>query len=253
MNITEETPFVISLTSLPTRISNLKRNIHSLLTQNYTNYEVHLNLPRKTEFDGVWDETSAHGIEYNERLKIFYVNDVGSITKIYYTLQRTSNYIISVDDDFIYHPDMLHEYNNNVKQFPNHVIGFGGIYTVGRETDGTLEFISCPREPTRVGAIEGYKSVCYKPEFFDKEFFDTWYKKSWNDDLIIGSWLGYKNISKYVLSYSKESNFVCDTLTFPLIEALRNQPSGVHHHRIKEEWNAYQQFYNSELGEYLNR
>ena len=230
-----ETPFVISLTSLPNRNSNLRENIHSLITQNYKNYEVHLNLPKKTLYNGEYSNTNKPDIEESDKLKIFYVDDVGSITKIYYTLQRTKNYIISVDDDFVYHPDMLQEYNNIVKKYPNASVGFNGIYPVGKKTNGDLDFIGSPKiSPVRVGAIEGYKSVCYKPEFFDKEFFEQWYNKSWNDDLIIGSWLGYKNIPKYIVSYSKEKDFKNRMISFPLVKKLDNPLSGVNHHRIKE-------------------
>ena len=104
----EETNFIISLTTLPNRIKYLKIVIDALCNQKYDNYEVHLNVPINTKFDGKYEADLEH--LKNDKLKIFFVEDVGAVTKLYYTLLRTTNpeqRIITVDDDFIYNEDII--------------------------------------------------------------------------------------------------------------------------------------------------
>ena len=48
----QETNFIISLTTLPPRFKHLKMVLDSLCEQAYDNYEVHLNVPKETKFDG---------------------------------------------------------------------------------------------------------------------------------------------------------------------------------------------------------
>lgn len=249
-----EQRFVISLTTLPNRNASLRENINSLLSQNYSNFEIHLNVPKESPLNGHWNDLN---IPSDDKLKVFWVDDIGAITKLYYTLKRTNDRIITVDDDFIYHPDMLNEYNNLVQVLPDYALGFAGIYPVGFETDGELNCVGClPSDMyTNVGILEGYKSICYKPEWFDQEFFEEWYNKHYNDDLTISSWLGYKGIEKCLIPYSKETNFQNRMLSFPLIAPLSNPISGVHHLREPEGGSAvsYKKFYNSELGQYIKK
>lgn len=251
-----ETNFIISLTTLPNRSANINDVLLSLCSQNYDNYEVHLNVPKQTEFDG------SYNIDFpfikHDKLKIFYVDDVGAITKIYYTLKRTyspSQRIISVDDDFIYSPDMLSIYNYSIQHLPDAVLGFAGIYPIGLESNGDLNCIGClePGNYCEVGILEGYKSICYRRDFFDDEFFDKWYKVHYNDDLTISSWLGYKNILKLCISYPYETDCVNRMLSFPLVNQVYNPISGVYHHREVEGGSqvSYKKFYNSELGIYI--
>ncbi len=47
----DETHFIISLTTLPSRFNNLKHCLMSLLNQKYDNFEVHLNIPKFTSLE----------------------------------------------------------------------------------------------------------------------------------------------------------------------------------------------------------
>ena len=102
-----ENKFIISLSTLPSRYDSLKQCLISLLEQNYSNYEIHLNIPKYNKFEGAY----THNLDFNDdKLKIYYIDDIGPISKIYYTLERTKNMnqrIISVDDDFKYNKDFL--------------------------------------------------------------------------------------------------------------------------------------------------
>ena len=173
----KETNFIISLTTLPPRIEHLGLVLDSLCKQDYENYEVHLNVPTETKFDGKYSEDLSH-FDYGDKLKIFYVDDVGAVTKLYYTLLRSESpeqRIITVDDDFVYNKQMLLEYNEYIHDNPeisDDVFGFAGVYPVlETPTDGNLDCIGALDEPTRVGIVEGYKSVCYKRSHFNDDFF----------------------------------------------------------------------------------
>lgn len=254
--------YIISLTTLPNRIHNIKNVLYSLCNQEYDNYEVHLNVPKITKYDGDFDISfDFKGFENDDRLKVFYVEDIGAITKIYYTLKRSEDpeqRIISVDDDFIYSSEMISIYDEMLENyFDEGVLGFAGIWPVEIETDGTLNCVGCinPDEYLKVGLLEGYKSICYKRKYFDYEFFEHWYKIDYNDDLTISSWLGYKNIDKILIPYKNEKECYNKLLSFPLTEMLFNPISGVSHLREPEGGSSvtYKKFYNSIYGQYLKR
>jgi glycosyltransferase involved in cell wall biosynthesis len=249
----EETNFIISLTTLPNRIKHLKRVIDSLCNQKYDNYEVHLNVPTETQFDGTYDADLEH--LKNDKLKIFFVEDVGAVTKLYYTLLRTNNAeqrIITVDDDLIYDEYMLDEYNYQITKNSNDVIGFTGIYPVERsyKANGTLDFVGPVSEPMEVGILEGYKSVCYMRKHFTADFFKNGYKLHYNDDLAVFSWLGMNGIKKVCIPYRFELDFNTRMLSFPLKEEITYPKSGINHQRDAEGGSAvsYKKFYNSTNG-----
>lgn len=252
--------YIISLTTLPNRIHNIKNVLYSLCNQDYDNYEVHLNVPKTTKYDGDFDNSfDFKGFENDDRLKVFYVEDIGAITKIYYTLKRVEDpeqRIISVDDDFIYSSEMISIYDEMVENyFDEGVLGFAGIWPVDLESDGSLNGVGCINtdEYMLVGLLEGYKSVLYKRKYFDDEFFNDWYKIHYNDDLTIASWLGYKNVKKILIPYKKEINFYNRLLSFPLTQPVHNAISGVAHLREPEGGSSvsYKKFYNGDFGKYL--
>lgn len=251
------THFILSLTTLPSRTVTINRVLESLCRQNYEHFEVHLNVPIKTRHDGEFDR-SFKFLE-SDRLKVFFVEDVGAITKIYHTLARVTDpeqRIISVDDDFTYSPDMLAVYDRMLENaFQQDAIGFAGIWPVGKRSDGTLDFVGGlrPGSPARVGLLEGYKSVCYKRSHFSEEFFASWYKLHHEDDLVLSSWLGYQGVKKFCVPYERESVFVSRLLSFPLVATLPLPTSGVARERESAGSTAvsYKKFYNSEFGRYL--
>ena len=169
--------FIISLTTLPSRYKSLKECLQSLLNQNYSNYEIHLNIPKKNKFEGPY----THKLDYNnDKLKIFYIHDIGSISKIYYTLDRIEDHnqrIISVDDDIIYDKDMLIEYNKVLDMYNDSCIGYAGICKVNNNDKYKHSCIGPVKTPQCVGILEGYKSICYKRNFFSDDFLITKKKK----------------------------------------------------------------------------
>lgn len=252
----EETNFIISLTTLPPRFKYLNLVLDSLCNQDYDNYEVHLNVPKKTKNEGEYYHDLKQ-FEHYDNLKIFYVDDIGAVTKLYYTLKRCNSSeqrIITVDDDFVYNKMMLYEYNDYINQHEDiseHVFGFAGVYPVyDTPTDGTLDCIGAVTSPIRVGIVEGYKSVCYKRSHFTEDFFENGYKYHYNDDLAVFAWLGLNGVQKWCIPYRFETNFNNRVLTFPLVNALEYPKSGININRDAEGGSvvSYKKFYNTEYG-----
>ena len=247
-----ETNFIISLTTLPSRYESLKQCLKSLLEQNYDNYEIHLNIPKNNKLEGPY----KHKLEFNnDKLKIYYVDDIGPISKLFYTLERTKNMnqrIISVDDDIIYNKNMLKEYNKILSNsnYLDCCIGFAGIYPLN---NNNTFWVSNNKKPVYAGIIEGYKSACYKRNFFDDNFFTSIKKKNmewaynkiyYEDDVIISSYLGYKKIIKVVMPID---NFN------PIVKVIKNKISGCNNYRKEygDSVNNIKKFYNSRFGKYI--
>lgn len=253
-----ETNFIVSLTTLPPRFEHLGSVLDSLCNQDYSNYEVHLNVPKETKFDGKYSEDLSQ-FDY-DRLKIFYVDDIGAVTKLYYTLLRSKNSnqrIITVDDDFIYNSSMLSEYDyyiKNNKDITDNVFGFAGVYPIlDNPTDGELDCVGALKEPMRVGIVEGYNSVCYKRSHFTEDFFENGYKYHYNDDLAVFAWLGLNGVEKWCIPYRFENNHTNRIVTFPLEREIRYPKSGINHQRDAEGGSSvsYKLFYNTEHGKGL--
>ena len=252
-----ETKFIISLSTLPSRYDSLKQCLKSLLEQNYINYEIHLNIPKYNKFEGAY----THKLDFNDdKLKIYYIDDIGPISKVYYTLERTTDMnqrIISVDDDIIYNKDLLKKYNmilsNN--NYSDCCIGFSGIYALNNNGHWDNSFWVCDgnKIPVYVGIIQGYDSACYKRSFFDDNFFTSLKKKDmewapnsiyYEDDVIISSYLGYKKIMKVVMPSDKFK---------PRVNHIKNKISGCNNYR-KEYGGSVQNiknFYKSKFGKYI--
>ena len=253
-----ERNFIITLTTIPSRYESLLQCLDSLIKQNYSNYEIHLNIPINTKFEGKYTKDITIN---NDKLKIFYVNDLGPITKIYYTLKRVNNleqFIITVDDDFTYDCNMLQLYNTQVSKLSNFAIGFAGIYPINNSEQFFIGGSIPAKEPTFVGVLEGYKSVCYKRKFFDNDFFEQILQKNmiwnndihtqWMDDIVISGYLGYKNINKVCIPQPPNKN------SFPLCKDLYNKPSGCHNYRnIYGNISAIKNYYRSRLGKYIKK
>jgi hypothetical protein len=257
--ITNENPLVIiSLSTTTTRLSEnregwgLQPVINKLLNLTYNNYEIHLNIPYlsyKTQEEYVIPDWLFELEKSNEKLKIFRCNDYGAITKILPTLIRTEEperIIITVDDDLNYHEDFIEYHLYKRMTYPDAALGFAGISSI----DGTCHFCTTLRNDTKVKILEGYKTVSYLRKFFKDDFFTDFVGQSWNDDIVISSYLGKENISKIVMSYNKDTNFNAVVESFPVINSISNEKSGCSYYREKSVSDNSDKFY--KLG-FLNR
>lgn len=213
---------ILSLTTLPIRWNRIKPCLDSLLNQEHDDFEIHLNLPLKSESFNGFEFGSIKDI--HPKIKVFYVDDLGPITKIYYTLQRykgTNQTIISVDDDVVYHSKMIQEYEKWITIHSNDTLGFKGIDLV----DGSFESVRDVDTPTETDILEGYKSVCYNANHFEDDFFNEFYKRNVFDDPTLSGYLKIKGINRLVIphDYDKSNHWFN---SFPTIGQIHNQSSG---------------------------
>ena len=213
---------IISLTTLPTRWDRIKPCLESLINQQYDDFEIHLNLPLKSEtFDGFEEGTVG---DIHPKIKTFYVKDLGPITKVYYTLQRfkgTDTRIVSVDDDVIYDTNMLSQYKKWIKNHSNDTLGYAGLDIV----EDNLKSVRDVATPTETDILEGYKSVCYLASQFKDDFFDEFYKRNVFDDPTLSGYLKLKEIKRLVIphDYNKSNHWF---ISFPTVSQIHNPISG---------------------------
>lgn len=200
----------LTLTTIPSRLNSrypldIKECLNSLLNQTYSNYEIHLNIPSTLKHTGETYEIPEWLTQLeseNAKLKLFTgLEDIGPVTKLYYTVQRVNNpedLIIVVDDDLIYDERLVEEQVNNQKKFVGAVVGYDGIDSVDDfYMDVRKHFCSGTNEHNKVKVLQHYKSVSYRRKYFEADF-NTFIKDnlSWNDDLLVSAYFSSKKRDK---------------------------------------------------------
>jgi len=228
---------ILTLTTIPSRLSDssdygIKSCIESLLNQNYNEYEIHINIPGRSKQTGEeyiipeWLKEIS-----NDKLKIFSdLEDLGPVTKIYYTLQRITNpesIIIVCDDDLVYHPDMIKEHIKNQSE-QDCVFGYDALGSYESKFGDIRDHyvVSVPFE-VRGKVLQHYKTVSYKRKYFNDDFFNfvTEYY-SWSDDILLSAYMQKNKITRLVMPYEEEEKFESleqwqakgGVLTFPVIK-----------------------------------
>ena len=143
-----------------------------------------------------------------DKLKIFRVDDFGPITKLYPTIERVTNpdtIIVVVDDDLVYHNEMLEDQVKNQFKFDRSIVGYDGIDCwQSIFNDVRDHFITAHRLNIKVKVLQHYKSISYKRSFIEsdfKAFMDEYYE--WNDDLLMAAYMGSKDI-KRIFTYNEK-------------------------------------------------
>lgn len=215
---------VITLTTIPTRLRSkysydIKYCLDSLLEQNHEDYEVHLNIPHVFKRTGEeyiipdWLEN----YNSNDKFNFFRTEDYGSATKLIPTLERTEDedIIIVVDDDIVYHPEMLNEHIKNRITWPEYVVGYDGLRS--RNNDGTFSdhfgntrdyYYTANKRNALVDIIQHYKSVSYYRRFFESDFMGYWDEYGvWCDDKTVSAYFSMKKRGRLVTYFDGDSDF----------------------------------------------
>jgi glycosyltransferase involved in cell wall biosynthesis len=213
---------IVTLTTLPSRIiqdydDGIKSNINSLLNQDYEGeYEIHFNVPTILKHTGeayIIPEWLKELAATNPKFKIFEgLEDLGPITKSYYAIKRSTDpedLIIVCDDDLVYHPGMVAEQVKNQQIYVDTATGYDG----SRAEDSNVfpdvrnhYVVSVPKD-IEVNILQHYKTVAYKRKWFGDDF-DDFIGKSWNDDILIGAYMGKQGIKKLVRNYPHEEQLI---------------------------------------------
>ena len=206
---------VITLTTVPERLNQpvedgFKLVLKSLCEQNYQGYEVHLNLPGKYNVTGEeyiipsWLESYLSN--YNH-LKVFRTEDMGPPTKVIPTILREdkNTLLIVVDDDLVYHPDMIIEHVKYHSILPDSVVLYDGRGLFPpKHKDLRDSWVLTVGEISRVKDLQHYKSASYYGRYFEEDFFKDFVGKTKSDDVLMSFYFKYKKIKMFVVPYEPE-------------------------------------------------
>lgn len=214
----KEPSLIITLTTVPERLSleqedGLKLVLSNLCEQNDTEYEVHFNVPhesfatKKPYIIPAW--LDEYKLKY-PHLKVFRTEDFGPPTKFLPTLHRITNpetIILVVDDDLVYHKDMVKEHKKYQAKFIDSVICYDGRGTdIIQYGDIRDDWIICVLEPTITHSLQHYKSASYKRKLFKEDFFKTYVGKTFSDDVLVSLYFKNNNIEMYVVPYEPDNH-----------------------------------------------
>lgn len=204
---------IVTLTTIPSRLSSpeeqgIKACIDSLVNQSYESYEIHFNIPYSNKLTGQ-NYVIPDWLEKTERVKIFRTEDLGPVTKLLPTVKRIEDpekIIIVVDDDLVYHHDMVATQIENQKKWKESPVGYDGIRS--RDKNGNFSsffgdsrdyYYTSQKSVSRVDILQHYKSVSYKRRFFEEDF-EEFVKEnySWEDDLLIAAYMSHKKRDRVV-------------------------------------------------------
>lgn len=213
---------IISLTTIPTRLSRdipegLVICIDSLISQNYENYEIHFNIPYINKYTQELYYVPQWLME-KPKVKIFRTEDYGSITKLLPTLKRVTDpetILIIVDDDLVYHPEMINAHIKNRQMWPECPVGYDGLRS--RDEHGNFSrffgdvrdyYFNSNYRSSRVDILQHFKSISYRRRFFEDDFFDfvnTY--AGWADDMTLSAYWSLKKRDRIATYHESDENF----------------------------------------------
>ena len=238
---------VISLTTIPERLGDVKRiecglpdSLNSLLNQNYENFEVHLNIPHVYGIKDIEYIIPDHILEMadkNKNLKLQRCEDVGPPTKIAPTIKNVEDpntVIIVVDDDFVYHEEMVNDHIHHLSKHPDSCICYDAMNVIGQPfEDGRDRFATFLYRDAEVSIVQHYKSASYKRGWFEEDFFTDFLGKTRSDDILVSAYMGKQGINRIVphskfddeikgssLDYDNEWMRKLSTYSFPIIKQI---------------------------------
>src|SRR4029453_17544605 len=204
---------IVSLSTVPDRINNLRPTIRSLLKQTRPPDEIVLAIP---EFS-VRERRPYVVPNYVSRLPRVRVlhcpEDWGPATNFLAAIQeelaagRENTLIMVVDDDRLYPRDALETYLYYSEQLPNAALCFRGAAMPSSLDwdDAKMIRASELRQPQPVAVITGCGSYLIQPRFFDESVWDYSRAPSvafYIDDIWISAWLSRRGVKRYVVPAS---------------------------------------------------
>jgi hypothetical protein len=207
---------IVTLTTIPSRISGTLRCLESLLSQRYPFYSVEVNLPRRcVRFGADYDQSGIMGIErLSERsqgkLKIREVDeDLGPITKLVPTLEaHPETWIAVCDDDQHYPPTWLPTLAQyQARASGRVVVGPSGL---ARGRDRPMVKVAFPSKSLPVMCTQGYTGYLFDARLVRARSLRSFFYevKGWNanaawvDDVVVGAFFDSLGIPRYAVPFA---------------------------------------------------
>jgi hypothetical protein len=213
----KQVPIVVTLSTVPERLRHIHSDglplvVKSLCEQTYKDYEVHFNIPEIYKPNGtpyvIPEWLSEYQLKY-PHLKVFRTEDFGPPTKLLPTLHRIQDpeaIIIVVDDDLVYHNELVQEHFNHNLKINNAGFGYDGRSNCDEHRYNDLRdaWVLCIDRPTKTHIIQHYKSASYRRKYFESDFFEHFLGKTRSDDILISYYLRFKDINLFIMPYEKD-------------------------------------------------
>lgn len=182
---------IISLTTLPSRISKFNKALKRIKKQCLDDDKIIVWLP--DEFKRMGRKNDWSKLERLEGVEYRLCEDLGPITKIYYTLQEYMGKdinIICADDDGLYNSKWLDGLLKYSEIYPQHCIGYvGRVFGDSLDYNKSLKYSSEKiKKHFEVDLLLGVGGVLYKPNMFKEDFFKKFSPKDhmfFTDDIWI--------------------------------------------------------------------
>lgn len=203
--------FVVSMTTSPSRIADIRTTLDSIIAQTYCAERIVINIPEKYARTGEEYVIPGWFEEYSKVLTVNRIpSDLGPITKLAPTVKLVKPagnvYIVTIDDDIRYLPHMLEDFARALVYHGHNgkALGYSGFFFfVNYDENVSLHF------PVMTGChmsvIEGYAGACYHQSFFGEDF-DAYVDACiqdpdtrFSDDLVISNYLAMHGIKRYQL------------------------------------------------------
>ncbi|NQZ75644.1 MAG: glycosyltransferase family 2 protein [Ekhidna sp.] len=182
MNSTNKSKIVFSLTTIPERIDSIELTIKSLLFQQKPPSRIHLNIPY-VSFRNKKEYVIPQWLQELESVKIVRIDeDYGPASKFIPSLQKLDANIpiLVVDDDNIYPPNYIKDFESAEKKNPDVILAASGWKVpndlIDKPTTLWTNIMRIPPVPlpgTRItqsiktDIIQGFSGYLLKPRFFD--------------------------------------------------------------------------------------
>jgi hypothetical protein len=213
------------MTTIPSRINDLKKTIDSIKQQTVKIDKLILTIPYELKRNKEKYEIPKW-IEEDEFIHIIRMNDFGPVCKLLGALEYTKEpetIIITFDDDTIYSDDTVKNLIIGHLIKPNAAFATSSLQF--RMIKGNPEFkTQYIAGPTRI--LEGWGGALYKRSFFSKdinEMLPNSYHCFFSDDLIISNYLRKKSVPLIKVRRPKK----LEVRSISNIDALRTGANGL--------------------------
>ena len=197
---------VVSLTTIPSRLSRLRPTLNSLLTQDYPPTAIYLAVPRQSVREGKPYRMPGWLADYPAITVIDSERDWGPASKLLPALlaerECPDTLVITVDDDNIYPREMVGTFVTFSQRLPDAALCFRGHVVAGRWKESRAVFGTRVSAPTRMDIVTGCGGILVKPRFFDGAVFD--YDGAppsafFVDDIWISGHLARRGVRRYLV------------------------------------------------------
>src|SRR6056297_418262 len=183
---------IISMSTIPTRLFNIKHAIDSLLGKGV---KVYVFIPKFFKRGNIkFNGKLPAFLKNNNSINVEVVDDCGPITKFIYALDIADK-IITVDDDNVYGKDLVNNFLKYHNKYPGAALCSSGV----RLTNGKYKLSGKVKNIDRpVDIVLGCHGVFYKSDFFTDFIykFNDYYPAYYVDDIWISGNLAKNGIDR---------------------------------------------------------